>query len=254
MTDATTFCRSFSDPHRSAAAADRLSPAARRRRVAAGASARKLADWLGGVFGGFWVWSSGRLITDAAPNPVKLMMALDAARAEQPKIFQHARKRRRRFPLAAIAGRDRRLRRARSGRAGRRHDPRGAGADGLHDPQHARAARISPAHVGSQRRTRALGLGRVAPALRAGLASVSRNAGKAHRNRRLVGRGQDLADAGRDHQDGRLARRAPRAPARTGPARARRARSSKPRPAITGSCACWRVRASTITSPTRSIW
>ena len=29
---------------------------------------------------------------------------------------------------------------------------------------------------------------------------------------------------------------------------------SKPRPAITGSCACWRDRASTITSPTRSIW
>ena len=60
--------------------------------------------------------------------------------------------------------------------------------------------------------------------------------------------------AGRGRQDGRLARRAPRAPARTDATRARPATSSKPRPAITGWCACWRDRANTITSPTRSIW
>ncbi len=47
----------------------------------------KLAGWLGETFGGFWVYSSGRLITDAPPNPVKLVMALDAARSEQRRIF-----------------------------------------------------------------------------------------------------------------------------------------------------------------------
>ncbi len=47
----------------------------------------RLADWLGSTFGGFWLWSNGRLITDAAPNPVKLLMSIDAARAEQ-KLFQ----------------------------------------------------------------------------------------------------------------------------------------------------------------------
>ncbi len=47
-----------------------------------------MAVWFGGTFGGFWVWSNRRLITDAPPNPVKLIMALDAARAEQPKNFQ----------------------------------------------------------------------------------------------------------------------------------------------------------------------
>ncbi|MFN8447892.1 MAG: hypothetical protein U0521_04715 [Anaerolineae bacterium] len=46
----------------------------------------RLADWLGGAFGGFWLWSGGRLITDAAPNPVKLLMSIDDARAEQ-KLF-----------------------------------------------------------------------------------------------------------------------------------------------------------------------
>src|SRR5450432_2091045 len=49
----------------------------------------KLADWLGGTIGGFWVFSGGRLITDAPPNPVKLIMALDALRAEQHKTFLH---------------------------------------------------------------------------------------------------------------------------------------------------------------------
>ncbi len=49
----------------------------------------RLADWLGAIFGGFWVWSRGRLITDAAPNPMKLIMAVDSARAEQRKLFQH---------------------------------------------------------------------------------------------------------------------------------------------------------------------
>ncbi len=49
----------------------------------------KLAAWLGETFGGFWVYSSGRLITDAPPNPVKLVMALDAARTEQRRTFGH---------------------------------------------------------------------------------------------------------------------------------------------------------------------
>ncbi len=49
----------------------------------------KLAAWLGEVFGGFWVYSSGRLITDAPPNPVKLVMALDTARTEQRRSFGH---------------------------------------------------------------------------------------------------------------------------------------------------------------------
>ncbi|MCZ2096627.1 MAG: hypothetical protein LC121_10240, partial [Anaerolineae bacterium] len=48
----------------------------------------RLAEWLGSVFGGYWLWSSGRLITDNPPNPVKLLMAVDAARAEQ-KSFQN---------------------------------------------------------------------------------------------------------------------------------------------------------------------
>ena len=47
----------------------------------------KLAEWLMEAFGGCWVMSGGRLITDAAPNPVKLMMALEAARAKQPRAF-----------------------------------------------------------------------------------------------------------------------------------------------------------------------
>ena len=49
----------------------------------------KLAAWLGETFGGFWVYSSGRLITDAPPNPVKLVMALDTARSEQRRSFGH---------------------------------------------------------------------------------------------------------------------------------------------------------------------
>lgn len=49
----------------------------------------KLADFLGSMFGGFWVWSNGRLLTDTPPNPVKLFMSLDDARASQPKTFQH---------------------------------------------------------------------------------------------------------------------------------------------------------------------
>ncbi len=49
----------------------------------------KLATWLGETFGGFWVYSNGRLITDAPPNPVKLVMALDAARTEQRRTFGH---------------------------------------------------------------------------------------------------------------------------------------------------------------------
>ena len=43
----------------------------------------RLADWLGSIFGGFWVMSGSRLITDAQPNPIKLVMAVDSARAEQ---------------------------------------------------------------------------------------------------------------------------------------------------------------------------
>src|SRR4051812_22300184 len=49
----------------------------------------KLIDWLTETMGGCWVLSGGRLITDAGANPVKLMMALDSARAEQPKAFAH---------------------------------------------------------------------------------------------------------------------------------------------------------------------
>lgn len=47
-----------------------------------------LADWLSSVFGGYWLWSGNRLITDAPPNPVKLLMAVDAARTEH-KTFQN---------------------------------------------------------------------------------------------------------------------------------------------------------------------
>ena len=49
----------------------------------------KLAEWMGAMFGSFWVWSGGRLITDAPPNPVKLVIAIDDACADQPRIFQH---------------------------------------------------------------------------------------------------------------------------------------------------------------------
>lgn len=70
---------------------DTLPPLAAYRLALDGASARrvggKLADWLAAAFGGCWVMSGGRLITDAAPNPVKLMLAVEAARAEQPRAF-----------------------------------------------------------------------------------------------------------------------------------------------------------------------
>lgn len=49
----------------------------------------KLADWLTSTVGGCWVMSGGRLMTDAAPNPVKLMMALEQARTEEPRAFGH---------------------------------------------------------------------------------------------------------------------------------------------------------------------
>lgn len=49
----------------------------------------RLADWMGAMFGGFWVWSGGRLLTDTPPNPVKLVIAIDDARADQPRAFQH---------------------------------------------------------------------------------------------------------------------------------------------------------------------
>ncbi len=49
----------------------------------------KLATWMSAMFGGFWVWSGGRLITDAPPNPVKLVIALEDARADQPRNFHH---------------------------------------------------------------------------------------------------------------------------------------------------------------------
>ena len=49
----------------------------------------KLVDWLSEALGGSWIMSGGRLITDAATNPVRLMMALDSARAEQHKAFAH---------------------------------------------------------------------------------------------------------------------------------------------------------------------
>lgn len=49
----------------------------------------RLAEFLGSTFGGFWVWSNGRLLTDAPPNPVKLFMSLDDARAAYPKTYQN---------------------------------------------------------------------------------------------------------------------------------------------------------------------
>ncbi len=74
--------------------ADSLPPlTAYRLSVTSGESVRqlgtKLAAWLGEIFGGFWVYSSGRLITDAPPNPVKLVIALDSARTEQRRTFGH---------------------------------------------------------------------------------------------------------------------------------------------------------------------
>src|SRR4051812_20766429 len=73
---------------------DALPPLAAYRLILSGdESARrvggKLAEWLSGAFGGCWVMSGGRLITDAAPNPVKLMMALETARSEAPRVFGH---------------------------------------------------------------------------------------------------------------------------------------------------------------------
>ncbi|HVU13714.1 MAG TPA: hypothetical protein VHD90_20700 [Phototrophicaceae bacterium] len=47
----------------------------------------KLAERLAEAFGGSWVWSMGKLITDAPPNPVNLIMAIDEARGH--KAFQH---------------------------------------------------------------------------------------------------------------------------------------------------------------------
>ncbi len=47
----------------------------------------RLAERLSEEFGGFWVWSGGRLVTDAPPNPVKLVITIDEARGH--KAFQH---------------------------------------------------------------------------------------------------------------------------------------------------------------------
>ena len=49
----------------------------------------RLLDWLSESLGGSWIVSGARLITDAGANPVKLMMTLDDARAEQHKTFAH---------------------------------------------------------------------------------------------------------------------------------------------------------------------
>ena len=49
----------------------------------------RLLDWLSESLGGSWIMSGTRLITDAGANPVKLMMALDDARAAQHKTFAH---------------------------------------------------------------------------------------------------------------------------------------------------------------------
>lgn len=47
----------------------------------------KLAYRLKTALGGHWLWLDGRLVTDVAPNPVKLMMALDTIKAAHGKTF-----------------------------------------------------------------------------------------------------------------------------------------------------------------------
>lgn len=48
---------------------------------------RKLADYMSGQLSGVWVWSDNRLLTDAQPNPVKLLMAFDTLKAQQSAAF-----------------------------------------------------------------------------------------------------------------------------------------------------------------------
>ncbi|MCC6613888.1 MAG: hypothetical protein IT320_10450 [Anaerolineae bacterium] len=47
----------------------------------------RLAQRLRHHLGGQWQWLDGRLITDAPPNPAKLVMTVDSLRAEQPALF-----------------------------------------------------------------------------------------------------------------------------------------------------------------------
>ena len=39
------------------------------------------------TFGGHWVWTNARLLTDNPPNPVKLMMTIEALGASEPRAF-----------------------------------------------------------------------------------------------------------------------------------------------------------------------
>lgn len=47
----------------------------------------RLAAKLRGTFTGYWLWASGRLIVDTPPQSMKLLIALDQLRAEQPNLF-----------------------------------------------------------------------------------------------------------------------------------------------------------------------
>jgi hypothetical protein len=47
----------------------------------------KLAYRLRQKLPGYWVWADGRMLTDTPPEPMKLLMALDAIKEEQPKTY-----------------------------------------------------------------------------------------------------------------------------------------------------------------------
>jgi hypothetical protein len=47
----------------------------------------KLAYRLRNKLPGCWVWTSGRMLTDTPPDPMKLLMATDAIKEEQPKTY-----------------------------------------------------------------------------------------------------------------------------------------------------------------------
>ena len=47
----------------------------------------KLAHHLRHQLGGQWQWMDGKLVTDAPPNPAKVLMAIDVLRAEHPALF-----------------------------------------------------------------------------------------------------------------------------------------------------------------------
>jgi hypothetical protein len=49
----------------------------------------KLAYRLRKSLGGHWQWMFGRIVTNVAPNPVKLLMTVDEIKAAAPKVFGH---------------------------------------------------------------------------------------------------------------------------------------------------------------------